>query len=58
MRVRIFVSSGQTFDLDAPDGSDRKCSALPKDADRFEFWRGVTVDSRIVGHAMVWSVIE
>lgn len=56
MKIKFFVSSGESFGCDAPLGSDRDCYALPKDADRFEFWRQKTGDDRIRGHAMVWEV--
>lgn len=57
MRIKFFVSSGETFAAEAPDGSDAECRALPRDADRFAFWRGKTGDSRIQGHAMVWEPV-
>lgn len=56
MRVRIFISSGKEYELEARDGADRECLALPKDADRFAFWRKATGDERITGHAMVWQL--
>lgn len=56
MKIKFFVSNGESFECDAPFGSDKDCYALPKDADRFEFWRRKTGDERIRGHAMVWEV--
>lgn len=58
MPIAFFVSSGDRFIADAPEGSDLECYALPKDADRFAFWRRKTGDDRIKGHAMVWQVID
>jgi hypothetical protein len=57
MKIRFFISSGESFVRDAPDGSDFECLALPKDADRFAFWRKKTGDKRISGHALVWEVV-
>jgi hypothetical protein len=56
--VRIFVSDGETFDYEVADVAVSDCYALPSQADRFEFWRAVTGDDRIQGHAMVWQVIQ
>jgi hypothetical protein len=56
MKIKFFVSGGEQFECDAPFGSDKDCYALPKDADRFEYWRQKTGDERIRGHAMVWEV--
>jgi hypothetical protein len=36
----------------------RACYALPKTADRFEYWRAVTGDASIKGHVLVWSPIK
>jgi hypothetical protein len=58
MRIRFFVSSGEQFELTAPDGSDAECKRLPREADRFAFWRRKTGDSRIRGHVMVWSPVD
>jgi len=57
MKIRFFVSSGEKFIADVPDGADRECLALPKDADRFAFWRKKTCDQRIAGHAIVWEIV-
>lgn len=56
MQARIFVSSGECFTVNVPDGTDRECLALPKHADRFAFWRRKSGDKRIVGHTLVWEI--
>jgi hypothetical protein len=58
VKIKFFVSSGERFVIDAPNDAAAKCLALPPSADRFEFWRRMTGDSRIIGHAMVWSIAE
>lgn len=58
MIVWLFVSSGESFELEAPDKSDLECYALPREADRFAFWRGRTGEGRIRGHSMVWQTCQ
>lgn len=34
------------------------CYALPKTADRFAYWRGVTGDQSIASHVLVWTPVR
>lgn len=34
------------------------CLRQPRTFDRFAYWRKVTGDPRIVGHVMIWSIID
>lgn len=31
------------------------CYALPKSVSRFKYWRGITGDSSIAGHVLIWD---
>jgi hypothetical protein len=57
MNIKFFVSSGESFTCKVPNGADKACLVLPKEASRFDYWRKVTGDKRLIGHAMVWEVV-
>jgi hypothetical protein len=57
MKVRIGISSGETFEHDVPAEAVAHCLGMDRSLCRFEFWRKVTGNDRILGHAMVWEVI-
>jgi hypothetical protein len=58
MKVRIGISSGETFEHDVPTEVVAQCLGMDKSLCRFEFWRKVTGNDRIRGHAMVWDVVS
>jgi hypothetical protein len=55
MKVRIGISSGETFEHDMPA---EVVARMDKSLCRFEFWRNATGNERIRGHAMVWEVVS
>jgi hypothetical protein len=55
MKVRIGISSGETFEHDVPA---EVFAHMDKSLCRFEFWRKATANDRIQGHAMVWEVVS
>jgi hypothetical protein len=57
MRVRIGISSGETFEHDVPAEVVALCLGMDKSLCRFQFWRNATGNDRIRGHAMVWEVV-
>ena len=34
------------------------CYALPKTADRWDYWRRITGDKSIVGPILIWHIVE
>jgi hypothetical protein len=58
MKVRIGLSSGETFEHDVPAEVVALCLGMDKSLCRFQFWRNATGNKRIQGHAMVWDVVS
>jgi hypothetical protein len=58
MKVRIGISSGETFEHDVPAEVVALCLGMDRSLCRFQFWRNATGNARIVGHAMVWEVVS
>ena len=59
--VRFWLTRGRDvvdFTACVSDDAIAACYRLPRDADRIGFWRGVTGDSRLEGHAMVWEPLR
>lgn len=59
--VNIWVSSLGTCAThvhSVPASAVAQCRALPSSADRFAFWRKVTGNDAITGHAMAWTVAD
>jgi hypothetical protein len=58
MKVRIGISSGETFEHDVPAEVVALCLGMDKGLCRFEFWRNATGNDHIRGHAMVWEAVS
>lgn len=55
MIVEFWVGGDRLYTKGVPDEAVEECYRLPKSADRFAYWRGVTGDPRIEGHVLVWT---
>ena len=56
--VEFWLGGAETLRHEVDQAAVDACYALPKSADRFAYWRGVTGDRRITGRVLVWSPVR